>query len=254
MDNTKLIQSLPNGGYYVLSAVRPKGELNGSVLVTAQDRFFVSRPMRNSLDLLKQRQQQALQSTLTIDGPPREIKISNRSFARLDYSGAGLHHTIFAIDIRCHVITFEVTSRHPEVLESLTQQMNRVTLPPAAEEEGGGEFPVCIKDYASGNNLIHKVEPVDIGPRFTRVPARIIIDRQGRVKHVHVINAFPDQARSVQDALMQWTFKPYIQNGQPVEVETGILFEFGAHDRTHAGTTIIVPGAREGQSTTRKMP
>lgn len=95
-----------NGGYYVLSAVRPKGELNGSVLVTAQDRFFASWLMRNSLDLLKQRQQQALQSTLTIDGPPREVKITNHSFARLDYSGAGLYHTIFAIDIqigRAHV-------------------------------------------------------------------------------------------------------------------------------------------------------
>lgn len=56
------------------------------------------------------------------------------------------------------------------------------------------------------------------------MPVRIIIDRKGRVKHVHVLNAFHEQGRAITDALMQWTFKPFIHNGKPVEVETGVLF------------------------------
>lgn len=234
-----------NAGYYVLAAVRPSGELKGSVLITAQDLFFSSWPMNGSMDLLKLRQKQAVQSTLKIESPAREIKTGDHSFARLDYSGAGLLHAIFATTIRCHVLTFEITSRDPEILESLSQQMSRSSLPNVANiAAGGNEFPVCIKDYAVADNVIRRVDPVEVGPRFTRVPARIIIDSEGRVKHVHVLNAFPDQARSVQNALMQWTFKPYIQNGQPVEIETGILFEFGKQDKTH-GAVVVAPTSRQ---------
>jgi len=49
------------------------------------------------------------------------------------------------------------------------------------------------------------------------------------MKHIHVISAFPEQSRIITDALMQWTFKPYLQNGQPVDVETGILFNSSRH-------------------------
>jgi outer membrane biosynthesis protein TonB len=53
---------------------------------------------------------------------------------------------------------------------------------------------------------------------------RIIIDRQGRVRHIHFLRAFPDQAKSITDAVMQWRFKPHLEGGRPVEVETGIMF------------------------------
>ena len=44
------------------------------------------------------------------------------------------------------------------------------------------------------------------------------------MKHVHVISAFSEQSKTITDALLQWEFRPYRVNGQPVEVETGILF------------------------------
>jgi periplasmic protein TonB len=53
---------------------------------------------------------------------------------------------------------------------------------------------------------------------------RLIIDRQGKVKHIHFLSAFPAQAQAISAAVLQWRFKPYLRNGQPVEVETGILF------------------------------
>jgi hypothetical protein len=36
---------------------------------------------------------------------------------------------------------------------------------------------------------------------------------------VHVLSAFPDQAKSITDAVLQWRFKP-----RDREVETGVLF------------------------------
>ncbi|PYU28965.1 MAG: hypothetical protein DMG32_01355 [Acidobacteria bacterium] len=60
--------------------------------------------------------------------------------------------------------------------------------------------------------------------RFNPIPVRIIIDKDGKVKHIHFLSAFPDQAKSITDALLQWRFKPYLREGRPTEVETGIIF------------------------------
>ena len=51
-----------------------------------------------------------------------------------------------------------------------------------------------------------------------------IVDAKGRVKHVHVLSAFPDQAQAIMAALRKWTFKPYRAGGRAVEVETGLVF------------------------------
>jgi protein TonB len=73
---------------------------------------------------------------------------------------------------------------------------------------------------------LSKVDPVLVGPRFLTVPVRIIIGTDGRIKHTHVILAFPEQQRSIEDAMAQWAFKPYLVDGKPVEIETGLMFEF----------------------------
>jgi hypothetical protein len=89
---------------------------------------------------------------------------------------------------------------------------------------GGSGFPVCVKDYATGANVIERVAPIFTEHKFNPIPVRIIIDKQGKVKHIHYLSAFPDEAKAIGDALSQWKFKPYLRNGQPVEVETGINF------------------------------
>jgi hypothetical protein len=55
-------------------------------------------------------------------------------------------------------------------------------------------------------------------------PVRIIIDKAGAVQHIHFLSAFPDQVKVISDALHQWKFKPYLRDGKPAEVETGVLF------------------------------
>ena len=209
-------------GYYVLEGLRTKGELNGTILIAAQDTFFL--PVNNSLDLLKRRQEQAVVSLLKIEASPRKMKMGNQDFARLDYSGAGLYHAIFAIDLRCHIVTFEITTRDQGVLQKLATNVSNLSL-----HAGEGPLPRCVKDYATSANVLHRVDPAQTGPKFTQVPVRVIIDKEGKVKHIHVINALPDQARSVESALALWVFKPYVENGRPMEIETGILFEVSSN-------------------------
>src|SRR5262249_4293455 len=117
-----------------------------------------------------------------------------------------------------------------KLLESLMLGLDKMTLPNEAglaNGAGGGSVPVCVKDYASGKNVLARVDPVFSEQKFNPVPVRIIIDKQGRVKHIHFLSAFDSQTKAISDALGQWRFKPYVVGGQAVEVETGIMFGRG---------------------------
>ena len=83
---------------------------------------------------------------------------------------------------------------------------------------------MCIRNYASDGTVIEKVDPVFSQPRSNPVLVRIIIDKRGKVKHIHFLSAFPDQRQAIGDALSRWRFRPYLHNGEQVEVETGIMF------------------------------
>ena len=150
------------------------------------------------------------------------MTIAGRDFSRFGYVSpvAGLHWTFFATQIRCHVVEFILTSADTRLLESLTSDLDGLKLQP----EGPGDRPVCIKGYASAENILERVDPVFLEQRYNQIPVRVIIDREGKVKHVHFLSAFPAQSQAISAALSQWRFKPYRRNGQPVEVETGMLF------------------------------
>ena len=215
-------------GYYALGALRTQGELKGTVFIDAQDIFFSSYPIHNLMEFAQRKEHQAVAFFQDmVDKPSQELQLAGHRFARVDFSGAGYHHAAFSTIVRCHVITVEIASRFPDVFKQLEENMSHVSLLNISDPElGGGPVPVCVKDYASDATVLHRVLPAMVGRRFTKVPARFVIGADGRVKHIHVINAAPDQAKSVEEALAQWTFKPYVQGGRPVEVETGILFEF----------------------------
>jgi hypothetical protein len=221
-----------DNGYYVLAQIKPldtlKGVIRGGILISAQDMFFSLTPAVNALELINYSKDN-LNADYTVERPPTEVRIANRSFVRFDYvsPAAELHWYVLATQIRCHTIQFVFTSRDTALLENLIQEMNKMKLPTEAGLKsgmGGGEVPVCIKDYALNENVIEKVDPVFSERRFNSVPVRIIIDKEGKVKHIHFLSAFPDQAKAITDALSQWRFRPYLRNGEPVEVETGILF------------------------------
>ena len=170
-----------------------------------------------------------LNADYKVEQPPALVRIGNHSFVRLDYVSpvAELHWHALATQIRCHMVQFVFTSRDTNLMESLIQEMGRMTLPVEAgpiSGRGGGEVPVCIKDYAQGENVLERIDPLIAERRFNPVPVRIIIDKEGKVKHVHFLSAFPDQAKVITDALSQWRFRLYLRNGRPVEVETGIMF------------------------------
>ena len=221
-----------DSGRYVLAQIRPadtfKGPARGSILITAEDMFFTTLPATNALELINYPKDN-LQADYKLELSPSSTKIGGRPFTFFAYWSpvAQLHWYVLATEIRCHAVQFVLTSRDTKLLESLMLDLNKIELPAEANPTagtGGGDVPVCIKDYAKDENVIARVDPIFTEHRFNAVPVRIIIDKEGKVKHIHFLSAFPDQAKAITDAFKQWKFKPYVRDRRPVEVETGIMF------------------------------
>jgi hypothetical protein len=208
------------GGYYVLAQLEPQNPSikAGHFLIAAQDLFFSSIGARSALEFIAYYRDH-LSDEYRVERAPSSIRLANREFVRLDYMSpaAGLHWHVLATEIRCHVVEFIFTGPDPRALQRLTDSLDRM-------EQRSEGMPVCIKDFANSDSVLDKEDPIFVEQRFNRVPVRIVIDTDGKVKQIHFLNAFPEQAKSITDALTQWRFKPYVLNGQPVEVETGILF------------------------------
>jgi hypothetical protein len=211
-----------NFGYYMLSSLIPRAELNATILIAAQDMFFARGSHGDVAEVVHDfRQAMSQIDGMTIDREPAEVKMADRLLYRVDYSGVGLYRTtFFTTAIRCHAVSFNLTARSPDVLANLSIDK----LSAAGKSK---TVPQCIENYATSENLVQRVEPVAVGPNAS-IPVRLVIDRQGSVKHIHVINARPAQRRNIEDALRQWKFKPYRLNERAAEIETGLVFKFSA--------------------------
>ena len=228
-------------GRYVLLQASPsesfKGAARATVLVTAEDLFFTPFPANNALDLVRYSKNH-LQADYKLEMRPTPTQIAGRDFTFYAYWSpiADLHWYVFDTEIRCHAVEIVMNSRDTKLLEHLVLELNRVKLPeqvgPTAGQ-GGGNDPVCIKDYARDENMLARVDPVFSEHRFNPVPVRIIIDKEGKVKHIHFLSAFPDQAKAITEAVNQWRFKRYVRDGKPAEVETGIMFGRNSLSKGH---------------------
>jgi hypothetical protein len=220
-----------DAGYYVLSSFVPQSEQNASMMIVAQDMFFASKSHSNIAEMVGDfRQAMSEVDGMTIDREPTEVKVADRLLYRVDFSGVGLYRATFATESRCHVVSFNLTSRDPGLLAELALSIDKLSSA-RKRESGAPAAPYCIENYAVPENLLQRVEPTPVGPKFMPIPVRIIVDTEGSVKHIHVIRAAPEQRKSIEDALRQWKFKPYRMNGRTVEIETGLVFRFTVAER-----------------------
>ena len=209
-------------GYYVLGTWTPKRDFAGTVLVVAQDMFFAPDASDDVKNVVAEfRQVMSAVDGMTIDREPVPVSVGGHPGYRIDFSGVGLFRSTFVIEIRCHVVTFNLTSRDTVSLASLARSLDK--LESVRKGEMSDPAPECLRDYAS-ENVVRRVEPEDVGAKAVSIPVRMIVATDGSVKHVHVIRASAAQRRNIEEAVRQWKFKPYVKQGHPVEVETGVMF------------------------------
>jgi protein TonB len=90
---------------------------------------------------------------------------------------------------------------------------------------------VRISQGVTKGLLIHKEEPVyPTLARAARVQGDVVlsavIDVNGQIQNLQLVSGHPMLVPAAIAAVKQWRYKPYLLNGQPVEVETTITVIF----------------------------
>ena len=90
---------------------------------------------------------------------------------------------------------------------------------------------VRISQGVTKGLLIHKQEPAyPTLARAARVQGDVVlsavIDVNGQIQNLQLVSGHPMLVPAAIAAVKQWRYKPYLLNGQPVEVETTITVIF----------------------------
>ncbi len=107
---------------------------------------------------------------------------------------------------------------------------------------------VRVGDTVMAGQVVTKVPPVY--PPLARqariqglVVLKVLISKTGDVENVQLITGHPMLAPSAIEAVKQWKYKPYLLNGEPVEVETNVTVNFTLPDKPPAeGVVGDMPG------------
>jgi periplasmic protein TonB len=90
---------------------------------------------------------------------------------------------------------------------------------------------VRVSSGVASGNLINKVQP-QYPPiaRTNRIAGTVVlhalISKAGSIENLQVVSGHPMLTQSALEAVRQWKYKPYLLNGEPVEVETTIQVNF----------------------------
>jgi periplasmic protein TonB len=90
---------------------------------------------------------------------------------------------------------------------------------------------IRISQGVTRGMLIHKVEPaypkIAVGARITGVvQLKAIIGKDGDIRELQVVSGHPMLVPAAIAAVKQWRYRPFLLNGEPVEVETFVTVTF----------------------------
>ncbi len=90
---------------------------------------------------------------------------------------------------------------------------------------------VRVSQGVTKGMVLRKVEPaypkLGLAARITGVVLlKAIISKEGEIKELQVVSGHPILVPAAIDAVRQWRYRPYLLNGEPVEVETNISVTF----------------------------
>jgi len=125
----------------------------------------------------------------------------------------------------------------PSILVSRPPSGTLAATRPKVETPG----PVRVSSSMENGLLLSKVDPVypsvahQAGIQGT-VSLQALIGKDGNVEHLELISGHPLLAPAAIDAVKQWKYKPYLLNGQAVEVQTEVQVNFSLQNDPSPGS------------------
>lgn len=106
--------------------------------------------------------------------------------------------------------------------------------PPAGSRDnspGGNPAETVKRVRVSQGLLLHKVQPIyPDDARRNRVQGTVllqaVIDKNGRISDLEVISGPKELTAAAIGAVQQWRYRPYLLQGEPVQVQTQIVVNF----------------------------
>ena len=126
------------------------------------------------------------------------------------------------------------TSPEPPLFAPMQQQAP----PPPAHSNG----PIRISGGVMAGQLVSRVDPVypaeaKAGQVQGTVVLNALIGKDGNVEELQPISGPPSLCEAAMTAVHQWTYNPYLLNGNPVEVRTVITVNFNLPPSQASGSS-----------------
>jgi len=90
--------------------------------------------------------------------------------------------------------------------------------------------PLIVSNFGEGS-LVYRVQPTY--PPLAKqarvqgaVELRAVISKEGTIENLMIVRGHPMLSAAAIEAVRQWRYRPYLLNGEPIEVETEITVNF----------------------------
>lgn len=170
-------------------------------------------------------------------GPPLEVSEANGQRRLVPYRGAAVVRLKDWSTVQVHARAGKSTPAGATAPESASAAPSTAPRASGREEASGGLAeqrqmpaypPLALQNNVQGSVVL-----------------RALIGKDGTVQNVRLVSGPPILASAVLDAVRKWRYRPYLQNGEPLEVERQITVEF---------TIFTNEPASKGQNTTGPRP
>ena len=97
----------------------------------------------------------------------------------------------------------------------------------AGEAAAGKKGPIRVPTHVMAARIVSQVQPkYPEAAKKAKIQGAVVlsvtIGKDGTVENLKVVSGPKELRRSALDAVRRWTYKPFLVNGNPVEVETTI--------------------------------
>jgi len=164
-------------------------------------------------------------------------------FSRTDFTLTGspsTYLTVFLGQRRNKRLLWSLVAASPERLNQLVTAVRQIRVQPDWGNAEGpfvptapGSLPNTVRVSQGVTQSLSQTKIQPIYPKEARkahIQGTVLllahISTEGKIKNIYVLSGHPFLTQSAIEAVSRWTYRPYLLQGKPVEIETQITVNF----------------------------